>query len=76
MEEEEAEYMEEDDAEYMEDDYIGAGDYYEGDDYHEEDDYSNTNGFEYSGENESDVAFSTSYGDDSECSSGYDESSS
>ena len=84
----EDQYVVEEDAEYMEDDYIGAGDYYEEDDYYEEhdyyemhnyyeeDDYSNTKDSEYSGEDESDVAFSTSYGEDSECSSGYDDSSS
>jgi len=60
----------EEEAEYMEDDCFGEGAYYK-EDFYNVDNYDS----DYSGEDELDIAFFTSYDEDSECSSGYDESS-
>ena len=79
--------MEEDDN-YIEDDYVNEDNYIEDDYVHHvaewyvdnfgpsyNEDESDVDEDEFN-EDESDVAFSTSYGEDSDCSSGYDESNS
>ena len=80
----EDQFVEEEEDEYMEDAYIDADDYYaesaSSDDIYgeEEIDFSeegNSSDSEFCGEDESDIAYTTSYDDDSSQCSGYDGSS-